>query len=160
MGWVSQIRRPVGNVNALWTINTFANIDEVVEDPAAGDGATCKAEAPDDNEEQIWSMDDVDEPYTWSIDQVVLKFYCWRDEEPGLPDVRIKVNTTWSATQVLNLPDITVPAWVTLTYNGTWNKADFEADFQVGVKTAAIDGNEEVHIDTLYAIVHGYTWRP
>ncbi len=156
--WITQIKRPAGNDNALWLVNTYVNIDDAIEDPTVGDGITCYADQSDDNEEQIWNIDDVDEPFMWSIDRVVLKFYCWEDEEPPVLDVRIFVGSSWSSTQLLFLDDILTPSWKTLTFDGTWDKADFEADFKVGVKTGAMNGNEESHIDALYATVHGYPW--
>ena len=157
MGWVSVIKRPIANVNTLWTTYDYTNIDDVVEDPTAGSGDIISADDTDDTEEQIYDLALVNAANTlslYSIDQVIVKVYGnYGGASSQDADVRVKIGSNWTSQQSLGLP--ATAAWVTKTFNGSWNVADFMTTFQIGLQ-ASVTKNS-IDIDVVYVILKGYS---
>ena len=147
----SEIIRPSGNVNALWSANSFSLIDEVVINPAAGSADECIADDADDNEEQIWSFPSLASLTTAT--SVTVHIYHSDDGISADPPVavRVKVGGVWSSPQDFSYSGTV--SWDSNSYAGTWVASDFD-DFEVGVTAPSVLGSGDRYLlRTLYAEV-------
>ena len=113
MAHLTEIIRPSGNVNTLWFGNTYTLIDDVVQEPTAGDNSFASANDSDDNEIQEWIMSRPSGNYD-SITGLTLWSYVKVGSTTG--DIGISIEVSGNV-----MPE-TVES-LTTTY--TWFKSDF-----------------------------------
>lgn len=112
-----EVVRPNSNVNTVWTRYDWSNIhhDNILQ-PAYQLTTYVQATIDDDNEEQIWGMENIphagDEKY--KVTSVTVWLYGARNINATMK-CRIKINGTWTAQQ--DIPFTTSNSWQSITFN-------------------------------------------
>ena len=151
------ILRPTSDDTTEWiTITPHWNkIEEVVEDPTAGDGFAVGADENDAGQLEIQNYDpsvspndiqDVDE-----VTQIVVKCYIKEDEDFSAWSIDINLGG-WVETKYLN-PTASY-AWYTTTWTGlSGSQADLDS-FQIKYTCPTTMGKIKfIQLDTSYAII-------
>lgn len=141
--------RPTSNVNSNWDVNTYANIDENVVEPNAGNGDTINWDKNDDGEKQEYNMGNT--TYT-AITKLVLWIYT-RTLDDGGTVARMKIGATDSGD--LSLPND--DSWHSKTWNGTWTQAEVNSLTVELEAPARIGGSKYGEFDVVYVEVTGTT---
>ena len=144
--------RPTADANTLWADYGYADIDEAVTQPTAGDGLDNYADQDDDDERQAYTCSKPVGSYA-TVTQVVVWVYTKKVGSPGAFTVGFQTNSTWYMSSPITLT--TSYAWysATLTAGGPWTKAQIDAQFELGVMCGTMPtGSNEIYVDTLYVV--------
>jgi len=145
-----EVLRPNSTINAVWLANTYANIDEVVLDPAAGDGNFVQAGKNDSDEEESWGFDNTS--LTENVNQITLHLYARSNSNAPTMQMRLEVgagNYTDYQSEAFAVGTYT---WYTYTFNAdtSWTTAQIN-DLRVNILAPSdLASTKTCNIDTMY----------
>lgn len=154
----TEIIRPNSNNNTLWATFDYTNIDDVVTQPSAGDGAICAANRDDDNETQIWGLS---APSTLvSITQAVVWVYqTMENSNSKTITVNLNIGGNWQTGQTFTSAIDQTLTWVSKTFTGTWTSADF-ASALVSLGIGTMGNADDFDVDVIYVELTGTAGDP
>jgi hypothetical protein len=135
-------------VNSMWYVSTASNV------ATKGDGSAAQADKDDDNEEQIWQFTAPTGGWT-DVTDLTLSITATNDASATTLIVRIKADSTWTATDTVTTGTGGTMADDTATWTGSWGAV---TTFQVGVKTGSVSRPmEPIEVDFLGLSIDGST---
>jgi hypothetical protein len=143
------IVRPNENNNMLWTTYAYTNIDDPVEEPAAGYGDTVWADQVDNLEKQQYDMGSL--AGVDSVSQIVLhtRMAGFR----GDVDCNIYIAEAWQTATNIYPGDSEILAWQpTITWTGAWTQADLDG-LLLGFTAHTSGTPDYIEIDVAYCEV-------
>jgi hypothetical protein len=150
----NEVLLPTGNINTLWNVYDFSNIDNNMRNPATtGDSTYCTADGTDDGEEQKWSFTD---PVTsYGITSVYVHVRHKDDRITSNPPAQVyaKIGGVWISGGTIDYD--TTWGWSGVQFDGSWVSSDLD-DFQVGlVAPGSIGHSREYNVSSVYAELTG-----
>ena len=145
--------RPTGTVSHTWSQGTgHANIDDVVTQPAAGDGSIIKATQPagDDNDVEVVSFGTIS---VGSVSNITVWTYGGYAGGAGTPEVDVYMGA-WQGYQEVSFTGAPF-VWTSDSFNGSWTQANLDG-LQVRYRADVPDAGkaEETNsIDVCYVVV-------
>jgi len=111
--------RPTSVVSAVWPISTVGNIDDVVSQPSAGDGLTCRKNGSS-TQAQGWNCGSPVGTGTCSSAKVWLLMYAEDDDDVTVNVVRVRLNGSWYTTGAIGTFLTTSGTWYGFTFTGSY----------------------------------------
>lgn len=124
---------PWSNLNSLWDVNTYANIDEGRSGALDGDGVYCKAIEGDEDEEQKWDCSDAPS-WAWRVERLQVTVLASYHNAGSAKDLDVRLDaqglTAWHTFDLLadNDGELKVQTFdYTLASNGGyWSRQDID----------------------------------
>jgi hypothetical protein len=151
-GWITQICRPIANVTSVWNANTYANIDDAVLDPAAGDGVTITANASDDNETQSYKIALPVIPVM--VDLLTLEIYS--KGGGAYPTFVANLIVNGVTVRTSNIFAGSDYGWTAAAVFVTLNMGQLGNQFQLDFVSPAMASEDYIYIDVAYVTVRGW----
>ena len=143
---VVTILRPNSTEVSTWLDASHSYIDEVIEEPDAGDDEYCSANSDDNNEVFTVgfpnTIDDVDE---------VTNIIIWTQAQTNAGDPEIWIQLVWTeAEQQCDLP--LEFGWTSNSFDGSWNQEELDA-LLLHYRANTPDKGNTLFIETAYAVI-------
>jgi len=155
------ILRPNQNVNTLWDIYTYANIDDNVVAPNTPGLDRVRAYDTDAYSEQIWGFTNPAGSGITSVSEVNFHLYAGQwDVQDFHVKARLRIGSggTWTGAQTVSLDSY---AWKEVQFVGSWTVSDMD-NLQLGLQAGDTESvyDAEVSVRALYCEICGPTSTP
>lgn len=152
---------PASNVNTLWSLNGFANIDKATRQPTVPDGGTfCQAGPSDDNEAQAWGLDVLST--LDNITEVKVWIYSGQNDNGNAFQVSIEIGGSYQTNQSFTPvdagepQDVNLSTWQskTFTTGAPWATSAFSAS-KIRITSPTLGTGDEASFFAVYAELTG-----
>jgi len=153
MAHLTEIIRPSGNANALWNTNAYTSIDEVIQEPTAGDANFALATDSDDFEVQRWQFTNPSGNYS-SIGGFTLWSYVVTSAGVGIIGTSIAVSGNNMPETQLDITNVAQWFKQDFTPAGSPTIADLDTiELRVDAKTRS--KSNDIQFNAAYIVVSG-----
>jgi hypothetical protein len=118
----SEIVRPSAAINSIWSGTNAANIDDVVTQPAAGDGATCGISETALGAAQQWSLGSPAASGTMSAAVLWVRMQTDSNSDGYLSAGRIRLNGTWYTGTFAGSQPAGSFGWISMSISGSYGE--------------------------------------
>lgn len=148
----SEFLDPSSNINELWFLNAFTNIDGGTRQPSVPTTDVIRAIDGDESEEQIYGMTNLVASYS-EITSIVVWTYANATGSAGDATCRIKVGGVFESAQNVGLTGS--KAWHSITFNSSWTQSDVDALEVSFIASSAISKADKQEFDEMYVEITG-----